>query len=96
MSEEQRQSSKLLESGSFDMHKNIVVLTIAMLGYSEIDMKVSDVGMETVESDDCREMSRIDRDANGVLAMTQEGARFFCKDGQKFINLFFQSINGLY
>jgi len=33
MSEEQRQSSKLLESGSFDMHKNIVVLTIAMLGY---------------------------------------------------------------
>jgi len=43
---------------------------IAMLGHSELDMEISDAGMETVESNDCRGMSRNDRDANGVLAMT--------------------------
>ena len=40
-----------------------------MLGHSELDTEVSDAGMKTVESDDCREMSRNDRDANGVLAV---------------------------
>jgi len=68
---------------------------IAMLGYPELDMEVSDAGMETAESDDCREMSKKDGDANGVLAVTQEGARFSCKDGQKFIDPFTQSISGL-
>jgi len=58
-------------------------------------MEVSDAGMETVESDDCRGMSKEDKDANGMLAMMQEGARFSCKDGQKFIDLFTQSISGL-
>jgi len=58
-------------------------------------MEVSDAGMETVESDDCREVSRKDRDANDVLAAMREGARFFCKDGQKFINSFTQLISGL-
>ena len=43
---------------------------IAMLGCSELDMEVSDVGMETTESDDCRGISRKDRDANGMLATT--------------------------
>ena len=33
MSEEQRQSSKLLEPGSFDMHKNAAAPMIAMLGH---------------------------------------------------------------
>ena len=42
---------------------------IVMLGCSELDIEVSDAGMETVESDDCREVSKNDRDANGVLAM---------------------------
>jgi len=51
-------------------------------------MEVSDAGMETTESNDCREVSRKDGDANGVLAATQEETRFSCKDGQKFINLF--------
>jgi len=88
MSKERRQSSKLLESRSFDACKNAVAPIITMLGRSELDMEVSDAGMETVGSDDCREVSRKDRDANGVLAMTQEGARFSCKDGWKFINLF--------
>ena len=41
-----------------------------MLGYSELDTEVLDADMETTESDDCREMSRKDRDTNSVLAMT--------------------------
>jgi len=32
-------------------------------------MEVSDAGMETTESDDCRGVSKRDRDANGMLAM---------------------------
>jgi len=84
-----------LEPGSFDACKKAVAPIIAMLGQSELDTEVSDAGMETMESDDCREVSRKDRDANGVLVTTQEGARFFCKDRQKFINLFTQSISGL-
>jgi len=43
---------------------------IAMLGHLELDTEVSDTGMETVESDDCREVSKKDGDANGVLATT--------------------------
>ena len=39
----------------------------AMLGCSELDMEVSDIGMETVESNDCKGMSRNDEDANGIL-----------------------------
>jgi len=58
-------------------------------------MKVSDAGMKTAESDDCRGVSKKDRDANGVLAVTQEGARFSYKDRWKFIDPFTQSISGL-
>jgi len=43
---------------------------IAMLGHLELDTEVSDAGMETAESDDCREVSKKDGDANGVLATT--------------------------
>ena len=95
MSEEQRQSLKLWEPRSFDACKNAAAPMIAMLGCLELDMEVSDVGIETAESDDCRRMSKKDRDANGVLAMMRERARFSCKDGQKFIDLFTQSISGL-
>jgi len=66
-----------------------------MLGHSELDTEVSDAGMETTESNDCRRMSRKDRDTNDVLAATQKEVRFSCKDGQKFINPFTQSISGL-
>ena len=59
---------------------------IAMLGCLELDTEVSDAGMETTESDDCRGMSKKDGVANGVLAATREGVRFSCKDGWKFIN----------
>jgi len=58
-------------------------------------MEVLDAGMKTIESNDCRGMSGKNRDANGVLAAMQEGVRFSCKDGWKFINLFTQSISGL-
>jgi len=68
---------------------------IMMLGYLELDTEVSDAGMKTVESDNCREVSRKDRDVNGMLAAIQEGARFSCKDGWKFIDPFTQSISGL-
>ena len=68
MSEEQRQSLKLWEPGSFDARKNTTAPMIVMLGYLELDTEVSDAGMETAESDDCREVSKKDGDANGVLA----------------------------
>jgi len=95
MFEEQRQSSKLWAPGSFDARKNAAAPMIAMLGHPELDTEVSDAGMETVESDDCRELSKKDGDANGMLAMTQEGARFSCKDRRKFIDPFTQSISRL-
>jgi len=43
---------------------------IAMLDHLELDMEVSDAGMETAESNDCRGVSKKNRDANGVLAAT--------------------------
>jgi len=67
-----------------------------MLGCPGLDIEVSDAGMETVESDDCRGMSRKNRDTNGVLAATQEEVRFSYKDRQKFIDLFTQLIGRLY
>ena len=78
------------------MHKNAAALIIAMLGHSKLDMEVSDAGMRTAESNNCKGMSRSNENTNGVLAITQEGARFSHKDKQKFINPFTQSISGLY
>jgi len=40
-----------------------------MLDHSELDIEVSDAGMEITESDDCRRMLRSNGDANDVLAM---------------------------
>ena len=59
----------MLEHRSFDIHKNAAAPIIAMLGHLELDTEVSYADMETMESNDCREMSRNDRDANGVLAI---------------------------
>jgi len=59
----------LLEPGSFDACKNAAAPMIAMLDHSELDIRVSDADIETVESNDCREMSRKDGDANGILAI---------------------------
>ena len=77
------------------MCKKAVASMIVMLDCLELNMEVSDAGIETVESNDCREVSKKDRDANGVLAMIRERARFSYKDGWKFINPFTQSISGL-
>jgi len=66
-----------------------------MLGCSELDMEVSDTSIETMKSNDYREISRKNRDTNSMLAMTWKEVRFFCKDGQKFINPFTQSISRL-
>ena len=55
---------------SFDAYKNTAAPMIVMLGRPELDTEVSDAGIETAESNDYREMSRKDRDTNGVLAMT--------------------------
>jgi len=68
---------------------------IVMLDCSELDMEVSDAGMETTESNDCRGVSKKNGDTNGVLASIREGARFSCKDRRKFIDPFTQSISGL-
>ena len=59
-----------------------------MLDCLELDMDVLDAGMETAESDDCRGISKKDRDANGVLVTIWEEARFSYKDKQKFIDPF--------
>ena len=53
MPEEQRQSLKLWKSGSFDACKNAAAPMIVMLGCSELDMEVLDIGMETMESGLC-------------------------------------------
>jgi len=59
----------LLEPRSFDACKNATVPMIAMLGHSEINPEISDAGIETMEFNDCREVSRDNRDANGMLTM---------------------------
>ena len=60
---------KFWKPRSFDAYKNAAALMIMILGHSELDTEVSDTGMETVESDDYREVSRKDGDANGMLAV---------------------------
>jgi len=59
-----------LEPGSFDVCKNAAAPIIMMLGCLELDIKVSNAGMETMESDDCIEVSKKNGDTNGVLAIT--------------------------
>ena len=68
---------------------------IAMLGHSEVDSEVLDTGIEIMEFNNCKEMSEDYRDANSVLAVIWERARFSHKDGWKFIDLFIQSISKL-
>ncbi len=58
MSEEKRQSSKLWEPRSFDACKNTAAPMIVMLGHSELDMEVLDVGMETAESNELQRSVR--------------------------------------
>ena len=66
----------MLKPRSFYVYKNATALMIAMLGRLELDMEILDTGMETMESDDCREMSRKNGDANGILVITRERVRY--------------------
>ena len=70
ISKEWKQSSKLLEPRSFYVCKNTAALIIVMLDHSELDTEVLDTGMETMESNDCREILRNDGDTNDMLATT--------------------------
>ena len=78
---EQRQSSKLLEPGSFNTHKNTAAVMIVMLDCSEINIEILDAGIETTGSDDCRGMSGNYGDINSMLATICERARFSYKYG---------------
>ena len=49
---------------------------IAMLDHPEINIKVSDIGVETIGSDEYRELLEIDGVVNGILAMMQGRVRF--------------------
>jgi len=69
MSKEQRKSSKLLELRNFDACKNVTTPMIVMLYHLKMDTEVSDADMETAKSNDCRDLSEINRDTNGILAM---------------------------
>ena len=60
----------MLEPRSFYVCKNTAALIIVMLGHSELDTEVLDTGMETMESNDCREILRNDGDTNDMLATT--------------------------
>ena len=50
------------------MRKNAAAPMIVILGCLELDTEVSDAGMKTAESNDCRGMSKKDGNANSVLA----------------------------
>jgi len=63
------------------MYKNTAVSMIAMLSHLEVDIEILDVGIETAKSDDCRGVSKNNRDANDMLATMQERVRFSYKDG---------------
>ena len=85
----------MLEFKSFDVCKNATAPIITMLDYSKVNTEVSSADIETMESNNCRKVSRDDRDTNEILVAMQEGARFFYKDGWKCIDLFIQSISRL-
>ena len=68
---------------------------IVILGCSWIDIEISDTNMETMKSNDCREVIEADGDANDVLVVIWEEAKFSCKCEWKFINLVIQLISRL-
>ena len=95
MSREWRQSWNLLESGSFDVYINTTVPMITILDCLEVNIEVLDTSTETTGSNDYKEVSEDNGNANSVLAIIWEKARFSYKDKWKFINLFIQSISRL-
>jgi len=59
----------LLEPRSFDGYKNATAPMIAILDHLKVNTKVSDAGMKTMESDDCKEKLGDDGDTNSVLVI---------------------------
>jgi len=59
-----------LNPRSFDACMNAAVLIIVILDCSEIDMEISDTGIETTRFNDCREVSENDSDTSSVLTTT--------------------------
>ena len=56
----------MLEPRSFDVYKNTIAPMIVILGYLEVNIEVSDIGIETMESNDCREIIRNNKDDRDV------------------------------
>ena len=54
---------------------------IVILGCLEVNTEVSDIGIETAESDGYREVLEDNGNTKNILAIIQEGARFSHKDG---------------
>ena len=48
-----------------------------MLGCSEVNIKILNANMKTVEFDNCREISENNRNTNNILVIIQEKAKFF-------------------
>ena len=59
----------MLESRSFDAYINTTISMIVMLGHLEINIEISGTGIETVKSDNCKEVSGNDGGTNGILAI---------------------------
>ena len=71
----------MLNPRSFDVYKNTAVLMIVILGCLEVNTEVSDIGIETAESDGYREVLEDNGNTKNILTIIQEGARFSHKDG---------------
>ena len=50
---------------------------IIILDCSEVDIKVLNANMKTIEFDNCKRVSENNENTNGILAITQERAKFF-------------------
>jgi len=80
MFKEWKQSWNLLKSESFNIYKKATTSIILLLDHLKLDMEISDIGMKTTRSNKYREISRNNRNANGMLATIHKKARFSCKN----------------
>lgn len=62
----------MLEPESFDVQKKAKAPIIVMLDCSEVGIEVLDIGMKSVRFSEYREVLRVDRVANSVLATTHD------------------------
>ena len=60
---------KLARAWKFDIYKNVVASIIAMLGCLEVDTEVLNADIETVRFDNCRKMSRDNKNTNNMLVV---------------------------